>query len=47
MDVGFLCSKVVMLDVAVKRKSLCIISDSYVIVDSGGEVKMGELQCKW
>jgi len=40
VDAGFLCSKAAMLDVAVKRKTLCIISDSYVIVDSVGEVKM-------
>jgi hypothetical protein len=43
VDAGFLCSKATMLDVGVKRKTVCIIGDSY----SAGEVKMRGLQCKW
>jgi len=43
MDAGFLCGKAAILDVGVKRKTVCIIGDSY----STGEVKMGGLQCKW
>lgn len=46
MYAGFLCDKVAVSDVAIEV-CVCTVSDSYVTVDSAGQVAVKGLQCKW